>query len=306
MQINSTILWTPRDLDVFLVLAETGSFRRTASQVHLSQSAVSGVIARLEDTLSARLFDRTTRSVHLTTAGHAFAEQARLIRAQTLEALQSVRRITELQTGQLRMAALPSLAATVIPKIMARFTLQFPGVSLTLHDTLSGPAFELVRAGTVDLAITAANPDYADLDYEPLSADSFVLLLHPDHPLAASSAPVDWLQTAGLTHISMPRPASVRQYADAAFIQHRIVFSPHYEVEHIATIHAMVRSGLGVAALPELAAAFVQQGGVVSRKLTHPDIQRPIGLVTKRNRSLSPAAQEMVRMLKQEIGHPPA
>ena len=98
----------------------------------------------------------------------------------------------------------------------------------------------------------------------------------------------------------MPLPASVRQYANAAFIEHRIAFAPRYEVEHIATIHAMVNAGLGVAALPELAAAFVQQDGVATRRLTGPDIQRPIGVVTRRHRSLSPAAQEMVRMLRQE------
>lgn len=97
----------------------------------------------------------------------------------------------------------------------------------------------------------------------------------------------------------MPLPASVRQYANAAFIEHRIAFQARYEVEHIATIHAMVKAGLGVAALPELAAAFVQQEGVVTRRLTGPDIQRPLGVVTRRNRSLSPAAQEMVRMLRQ-------
>ena len=83
-------------------------------------------------------------------------------------------------------------------------------------------------------------------------------------------------------------------------MEHRLAFKPRYEVEHIATIHAMVKAGLGVAALPELAAAFVQQGGVAMRRLTDPDIQRPIGVVTRRNRSLSPAAQQMVAMLRKE------
>ncbi|MGV0983682.1 MAG: LysR family transcriptional regulator [Limnohabitans sp.] len=294
------INWTPRDLDIFLVLAETGSFRRTAAQVHLSQSAVSGVVARLEDALGTRLFDRTTRSVHLTAAGQVFVEQARLLNAQTQEAVQRVQHITQIQSGKVSLAALPSLAATVVPRVMARYAEQHPDIALQLHDTLSGPAFDLVRAGTVDFALTAANPDYADLDYTPLSADGFVLLIPLNHRLAKGKTPLNWLQVAELTHISMPLPASVRQYANAAFIEHRIAFQPRYEVEHIATIHAMVKAGLGVAALPELAAAFVQQEGVVSRRLTGPDIQRPLGVVTRRHRSLSPAAQEMVRMLRQE------
>ena len=294
------INWTPRDLDIFLVLAETGSFRRTAAQVHLSQSAVSGVVARLEESLGTRLFDRTTRSVHLTAAGQVFVEQAKLLNAQTHEAVQRVLHITQIQSGKVSLAALPSLAATVVPRVMARYAEQHPDIALQLHDTLSGPAFDLVRAGTVDFALTAANPDYADLDYTPLSADGFVLLIPLNHRLAKGKTPLNWLQVAELTHISMPLPASVRQYANAAFIEHRIAFQPRYEVEHIATIHAMVKAGLGVAALPELAAAFVQQEGVVTRRLTGPDIQRPLGVVTRRNRSLSPAAQEMVRMLRQE------
>ena len=118
MQIN----WTPRDLAIFLVLAETGSFRRTATHVHLSQSAVSGVIARLEEALQTRLFDRTTRSVHLTVAGDVFVEQARLMRAQTEEALRRMRNITGLQAGKVTIAALPSLAATVMPRVCLLYT----------------------------------------------------------------------------------------------------------------------------------------------------------------------------------------
>lgn len=297
------IQWTPRDLSVFETLANTASFRRTAEQVCLSQSAVSGVIARLEDNLGARLFDRTTRSVHLTHAGKVFLEQVRLMQAQTEEAVRQVRNINELAVGKVRMAALPSLAATVLPKVMARFAKLYPGVALDLHDTLSGPAFDLVRTGQVDFALTAANSAYADLDHTPLTADGFVLLIPRDHPLGRSTQPLGWMTSIGLDHISMPLPASVRQYANLAFMHHRHAFEPRYAVEHIATIHAMVRAGLGVAALPELAAAFVQQDGVVTRRLTDPDIQRPIGLVTRRGRSLSPACQELIRLLRQETSY---
>ena len=76
---------------------------------------------------------------------------------------------------------------------------------------------------------------------------------------------------------------------------------PTYQVEHLATITAMVASGLGVAALPELAAAVAPQPGVVRRALVDPDISRPIGLVTRHKRSLSPAATALVELLRQEM-----
>ena len=296
-----SINWNPRELDVFLTLAQTLSFRRTAEQVHLSQPAVSSLIGRLEDALGVRLFDRTTRSVQLTGPGQVFVEQARLLRDQSAAAVQAVRNVAELQVGQVVLAALPSLAATVVPAAFARFATQFPAIKLQVVDTLSGPAFDLVRAGQVEFALTAANPAYADLDYTPLASDGFVLLIPRSHPLAASTEPLRWAEVADLAHISMPLPASVRQYADAALLSHRIRFSPRYEVEHVATINAMVAAGLGVAALPELAAAVAPQAGLVQRRLVDPDMPRPIGLVTRRGRSLSPASAAMVELLREEV-----
>ena len=297
MKIN----WSTRELEVFLALGQTLSFRRTADQVHLSQSAVSGVLTRLEEALQVRLFDRTTRSVQLTLAGQVFLEQARLLHTQTEEAVRAVRSVAELQVGQVTLAALPSLAATVVPLAMARLTERYPGIRLAVMDTLSGPAFDLVRSGQVDFALTAANPAYADLDYQPLASDGFVLLLPARHALAKGRRALAWSEVADLTHISMPLPTSVRQYADAALLQHRLRFAPRYEVEHLATIHAMVAAGLGVAALPELAAAVAPVSGVVRRRLVAPDILRPIGLITRRGRSLSPASTEMVALLREEV-----
>ncbi|NRF65615.1 LysR family transcriptional regulator [Aquincola sp. S2] len=295
------INWSIREIDVFLALAETLNYRRAAERVHLSQPAVSGVIARFEQSLEAKLFDRSTRSVRLTAAGQALLEQARLLRANVDAAAQAVRDVVELRSGRVRLAVLPSLAATAAPVAIARFAAAHPLVRLEMLDTLSSPAFDLVRAGQVDFALTAANPDYADLVYTPLVADRFVLLLPLAHRLARGRRPLRWIDTVELEHISMPQPTSVRQYADAAFLHHGRRFEPRYEVEHLATINAMVAAGLGVAALPELAALVARGNSVTQRRLVDPDLPRPIGLVTPQGRSLSPAAAAMVALLKEEI-----
>lgn len=297
MKIN----WTAHELDVFLALADNLSFRRTALQMHLSQPAVSGTVARLEAMLAARLFDRTTRAVQLTAAGRVFAEQARYLRHQMDETVSRVREVTEARVGRVALAALPSLAATVVPLAFARFAADRPGVQLELVDSLAGPAFDMVRAGRVDFALTAANPAYADLDYLPLTSDAFVLLLPAGHALAPGTGALAWTDIAGLTHVSMPPGTSVRQYADEALLTHKLRFAPKYEVEHLATIAAMVAAGLGVSALPELAARVAQRPGVVQRRLRAPVRKRPIGLVTSRQRSLGPAAQHMVQLLREEM-----
>jgi LysR family carnitine catabolism transcriptional activator len=212
-----------------------------------------------------------------------------------------MRDVSDLRQGSVTVAALPSLAATAVPSAFARFAERHPDVRLKVLDTLSGPAFDLVRAGKVDFALTAANPEYADLDYTPLMADRFVLLVPASHALARTRAPLRWLDTTSLAHISMPLLTSVRQYADSALLQHGVRFEPRYEVEHLATINAMVRSGLGVAALPELAAVVARGADVVQRPLVAPKMLRPIGLVTRHGRTPSPAAAAMVTLVREEM-----
>ncbi len=295
------INWSPRDIEVFLMLAETLSFRRTAERMHLSQPAVTALVTRLEAALEVKLFDRTTRQVQLTGPGRVFAAQAQRLHTLTEEAVRAVRDVSSLRVGQVALAAMPSLAATVVPRAFARFAQDHPGVRLQLFDTLSGPAFEMVRAGQVEFALTAANPAYPDLDTLPLASDAFVLLIARTHPLAQTSAPLTWLEIAQEPHISMPLPSSVRQYADAAFLEHRIRFAPRFELEHLASIKALVAAGLGVAALPELAANVGPDEGIVRRPLIGPELHRPMVLVTLRGRSLSPAAAHMVQLIQAEM-----
>ncbi|AKQ56079.1 LysR family transcriptional regulator [Bordetella hinzii] len=290
-----------RDIDTVLVLGRTLNFRQTAAQLHLSQSALSTQVLRIEEALGVRLFDRSTRSVRLTAAGQVFLQQAANLQAAFREAIDAVGGIVRADQGQVAVAALPSLAARLLPRVLMAYRKAHPGVALKVHDVLSGPAFDLVRAGEVDFALTAADPQQADLHYEPMMSDSFILLIPPDHPLARSRAPLRWLDTADAAHVSMVQPSSVRQYTEWAFLQNRVRFQPAFEAEHLATIVAMVECGFGVAALPGIAAQAVAHQGLVERPLTGPVAERSIGLVTPRQRSLSPAAQALVDVLRAHV-----
>lgn len=298
-----TVNLSMRDIDTVLVLGRTLNFRQTAAQLHLSQSALSTQVLRIEEALGVRLFDRSTRSVRLTAAGQVFLQQAANLQAAFRAAIDAVGGIVRADQGQVAVAALPSLAARLLPRVLMAYRQAHPGVALKVHDVLSGPAFDLVRAGEVDFALTAADPQQADLHYEPMMSDSFILLIPPDHPLARSRAPLRWLDTADAAHVSMVQPSSVRQYTEWAFLQNRVRFQPAFEAEHLATIVAMVECGFGVAALPGIAAQAVAHQGLVERSLIGPVAERSIGLVTPRQRSLSPAAQALVDVLR---AHAPA
>jgi DNA-binding transcriptional LysR family regulator len=272
--------------------------------MHLSQSALSTLIGRLEDAFGTRLFDRTTRAVALTAAGTVLASHADQLLSDLERTVTAVRDVATLRKGSVAVAALPSLAARIVPALFRAFLEKYPDIKLSLIDTLSEPAFALVREGRVDFALTAANPAYTDLDYIPLTTDSFVLLVTDSHPLAHTRGNVRFTDTLAWPHISMSRPTSVRQYVDAAALQNGIQFQPAYEVDHLATIGAMVLAKLGVAALPTMAADVIAGEGIVRRPLVDPVIRRSIGLIKRREGALSPAAEAMLFLLKQQTGRP--
>ncbi|MFC5513502.1 LysR family transcriptional regulator [Massilia jejuensis] len=290
-----------RDLRAFLAVAETRSFSQAAQQMHLSQSALSTLIGRLETAFGARLFDRTTRTVALSAAGEVLASHADQLLADIERTVAAVRDVPALRRGRVALAALPSLAARIVPRLFRRYAAQYPEIDLTLADTLSEPAFELVREGRVDFAITAANPAYGDLDYIPLTTDSFVLLAAHGHPLGGSGDSVRLIDTLPFAHVSMSRHTSVRQYVEAAALQHGIGFHPAFEIDHLATIGAMVAEQLGVAALPAMAADVINADGLTRRALASPEIRRSIGVVKRREGALSPAAQAMLSLLMRQF-----
>lgn len=290
-----------KDLRVVVALSQTRNFGQAALQVHLSPSALSALVARIEAQVGARLFERTTRAVELTEAGQVFLEHAQELLRGTYAALGAVHDVVHLRRGSVTIAALPSLAASVVPQVFARFAAQHPLIKLSLLDALSGPAFDLVRDGKADFALTAADPQQEDLSYEQLTTDEFLLLCARDHALCARPGPVTLEDSLEFPHVSMPASASVRQYLEADLLCKGIRFNPAFEVDHIATIGALVGAGLGISALPQAAAALLRQDALVRLALAPPSIRRPLGAVSRRYAPLSPAAASMYAMLAQRM-----
>ena len=290
-----------KDLRAVVALSQTKSFSQAALLVHLSQSALSALIARVEAQIGAKLFERTTRAVELTDAGQVFITHAQGLLLETQRALRAVSDTVQLKTGSVTVAALPSLAASLVPKVFAEFTRMHPGVRLSLLDTLSGPAFDLVRNGKVDFALTAADPKQEDLAYEQLTEDQFLLICPEGHPLCNQVGPVAIESTLDYPHISMSGSASVRQYIDTELLSKGFHFSPVFEVDHIATIGALVSEGLGISALPETAIALLQVGRITQVSLSAPGIQRPLGMVTRRHTTQSAASKELAVLIRQNL-----
>ncbi|MNN11783.1 HTH-type transcriptional regulator CynR [compost metagenome] len=195
------------------------------------------------------------------------------------------------------IAALPSLAGGDLPPLLADFHRRYPGISLELHDQLADGCIDLVRRGQADFALAPAPAQDADLRIEPLVHDNFHLVCPADHPLAAKRR-IAPQALAGLPFIQLSRTSSVRQHLDAAL--HPLRVNGVMEVEHLATVAALVEAGLGVSVVPALALFQFRREGLAVRPLQMPSLVRDICLVRLKERGDSAAAAAMIDCLRQK------
>lgn len=294
-----TLNVSPRLIQAFLALTECRHFTRAAERCHVSQSAFSGMIRRLEEALGARLFERNTRNVTLTREGELFAEAARRLLADFESAFADLKDHVARRKGRVGLAALPSLAAGWLPPVLAAYRQAYPGITLELFDALSDRCLDLLREGRADLALTAPGEQLAEFDVQPLCSDRFFLVCHREHPLANRTA-VSLAELARCEFIHLTRSTSVRQHLDES-LRAAGVPAGGLEVEHLATVAGLVAAGLGVSLVPELTLFQFRQPELRAIALAETDLFRPILIVRRRGRSLSIAAQAMLELLATHV-----
>jgi len=285
-----------RQLRAFVALAEARSFTRAAALCHLSQPAFSAMIRQLEEALGQRLFDRSTRHVDLSTEGRAFEPAARRVLAELDTALAGAADYAAKRRGRVAIALLPSLAAGWLPAVLAEFRARYPAIELDVADVLSEACIERVKNGQADIAIAAIRADTPELRAELFCTDRFHLVRPTGHPLAKAKTAPKQKDLLPYPFIHLSRTSSVRQYLDAAL--RPLQLNAVMEVEQLATVAGMVRAGLGISIVPDLALFHFEKAGLVTRVLGWKGLVRQLYLVRRRDRGLSVAAQALYEVVQ--------
>lgn len=278
-----------RDFDAFLALADTLHFTRASERCHLSQSAFSQKIARIEEMAGVALFERSTRHVTLTPEGEGFAEEVRRIQHDLQMAVLRLKELATKQKGKVAIAALPSVAATWMPQIIGRYRNLYPGIQVELFDTLADSALSMLREGRVDMAITSGG-DLREFEVTELRSEEFFLVCSQNHQLAKQTS-ITLKQLKDENWIHLARTSSVRQHLEVAGITPR---PGAIEVEHLATVAALVKENLGISAIPELALFHFTNPDLATVPIANMKLKRPIFLVKRKGGALSTAALAML------------
>lgn len=268
-----------RQLQQFVMVASELNFGRAARRLHMSQPPLSTAIRRLEQSVGARLLDRTRHYVRLTPAGEIFLEEARRTIAQARFAIEAAQGVERGLTGVLRLSFVPSAALDFLPGVLQRFQAAYPSLRLVLTTATTRKEIEALHAQSVDAAIIV--PPLADttgLDISVLRTATMVLAVPGTHRLAGRKS-VALTALSREAFISFPF-AEGRGFAGAVLAAcHAAGFTPRIvqEASQMLTILTLVASGLGVAVVPGAMKAmhldnvsFVEISN--ARKLLHYDL----------------------------------
>ena len=287
-----------RQIRAFVAVARLGSFTRAAALLHVAQPTLTVQIRKLEEALGVRLFDRTSRSVALTQTGRDLLPVlGRLV--QDLDGVVAeVRNHGAGYQGLVRVAALPTAAAALLPKAIASFRVTHPGADFRIRDVIARRVLALVDAEEVDIGVTGGPINAAEFDVLLAIEDRMHAVFPQGHALAEAGAVTpDLLLRYPL--IMMDPDTSVRAVVEAGFHAAGMIPRPAAEVTYMMTAVGMVQAGLGITILPSSAKEIDAYPMMQSRRIEAAGFERRISLVKKGGRTLPPLSALFVGHLRE-------
>jgi len=279
----------------FVAVAEARSFSRAARALHSTQPTLSRQIARLEQELGERLFERYGRHVECTVAGQILLPLAQAIVARADDAISLIREHAGAGSSTVRFGAVENVFALLLTPIIVSFLAAYPSARVDLIDKDDAPLEEAVISGELDCAVmTPWGSTRAATQY--LLTEEIVLVVPRGHKLATrKSVPIKLLASES---ILLPRPTLhvsniVTDACRRAGFEPKLTYRPNYP----ELTKALVRRGLGVAPMPRMLAAPETLDGLVAISFEE-RLSRDLVLISPRDRPLSAAARALMSHIR--------
>lgn len=292
------------DLEAFLAVKETGSFHAAAEQLNLSQSAITRRVAKLEQALDTRLFERTTRAVKPTLAAKRLQARAEAILEDARETTRAMRddsvAFAHQRSAVVAIALVPTLLSRLVIPALDRFHATGKRARLRLLDGSANGVAEAVSQGDADFGLCSLPALEPNTDFEPLFEDRIMVALPKAHPLIGRAS-VTIAELAGTPLILPARGTGNRVLIDESLARAGIPLVWTIETSRSSTALELVGQGTGAALLPEAILRGPLASGVEITSLEGLDIARPVGLLTRLGQSLSPTAEALKDCIRSAV-----
>ena len=274
------------------------SFSRGAAQNFVSQSAASQAMQQLETELGVALLDRTKRPFVVTPEGQAFYEACRGLLESWEKARTEIAAVKARVDGTVRVAAIYSVGLHDVSRNVQRFMSLYPEARVQLECLHPHKVVEAVMQGEADVGIMSYPPANRALAIVPLRSEPMAFVCHPDHRLARRRIVLP-AELNGETFVAFDAGLTIRKAIDRALRQRNVKVNTVMEFDNIETIKQAIIIAAGVSILPRHTVqneASIRTLAVVP--LGIPDLVRPVGLIHRRQKPLTPTVSRFIQLLK--------
>lgn len=286
---------------VFCDLAETGSFSKAAVLNSITQSAVSQQIRSLETKFQVTLVERGKRNFALTAEGQAFLEASKEILGIYNNLDRRLHELRDVVAGELKIAAIYSIGLHELPPTLKAFREKYADVELHVEYRRSQQVYAHVLAGDVDFGLVAYPVKRNGLNIDIFSEDRLVLICHPNHPLA-SRKQIKVEELSGEKFIAFEPDLPTRKVIDKHLREHGVAMEHVMEFDNIETVKRAVEIDHGIAIVPQATVQQeVRQGTLASVPFKGKEFTRPLAILHRKGRVLTPAMKKFIETLSNEI-----
>ncbi len=290
-----------KQVEAFRAIILTGSMTAAARELHTSQPNISRLIAQLERHTGFSLFSRVAGRLTPTPEARAFFRDVERAFVGLQDIKASARNIRRQGIGHLRIAAVPSIALTLMPGVMKIFAEKFPETRLSLYVGDSGTVAQWVTSSYCDVGISAYVDDMAGMSHERIDTLQGVGVVPKNHSLARLKRPLKIRDFKGQSFISLHSGDGTRRHIDALFVNLDEDYRKmYYECRFAAAICNMVGLGMGISIVNPLVANSCKHMGIVVKDL-EPKVQFSYYILTSTIHVTSTLALEIHEILKREL-----
>ena len=292
-------LFSLRQLQYIVAVADLLSFHRAADECHVSQPSLSLQIAELERVLNIKIFERDPHRVALTAVGRDFVESARVVLRATDALRETARRCIDPLSGTLRIGVIPTISPYWLPELTPALQKAYPHLTVIWLEDKTHILMHALQSGAIDAALLALEAEIRDVEHEVIAKDPFVLVAPAENPLVAKRTPAKAAELRGASVMILEDEHCFgKQALELCF---RAKAQDHqFRATSLATIISMVAGGVGVTLLPTLAVPReVRTNNLRVRRFTDPEAARTIGLVWRKKSSLTSALRKLATSMSQ-------
>lgn len=286
---------------IFADLVETKSFSKAAKLNGITQSAVSQQARSMERNFKALMIDRSQKQFNLTREGQRIYEAAKEI-LHGYEKLQSeLEEMKKVISGTIRISTIYSIGLHELPPYIKKFLHDFPLVNVRIEYRRSNLVYEDILHNSVDFGLVAFPQKTRQIEMIPFRNDRLILIANPNHVLA-KEADVDIKTLAAHKFIGFDPDIPTRKAVDQIFRDYKLEITPVMEFDNIETVKRAVEIDHGIAIVPQATVLQeVRQGTLVTINFKGKEFTRPLAIMHRKGRVLTPAMKKFIEVLSVEI-----